>query len=176
MPEKIIAYKVWEPTQGNQEGRERVVWGEVPDFSSERYKLTGTIKKRKPATSLRATSPPPPTPAENICGHCGAISFFPVDVCDLCKAKSPAIKMSKTTGKKKRSKMSFDEFEAGKVKLNRLKNESLKNLFKKRPPAETKKLEEEIRALRKKLEDNIYLAFLFDPSNISRRREPGLIK
>ena len=100
------------------------------------------------------------------CQACGAASFLEMtdELCDVCakkhKKKPPARpKRQKTAG------MSFAEFEAGKISLNKLKAEWYKQLFIDRQSDKFKKLETDIHNLEEQLRANLRHAFLF-PENL----------
>lgn len=96
------------------------------------------------------------------CASCGAMSFLEMEVCEICSKafKSP---VNETTIIKKQ-KISFQEFEALKKKLNRLKYKlHKKNYLSPTGPTARKKLEAEIQTLQDILEANRYLTLLFQP-------------
>jgi RNA polymerase subunit RPABC4/transcription elongation factor Spt4 len=98
-----------------------------------------------------------------ICPNCGAISFMEVEICDLC-SKPFKLETSRPPAKKPRVKMSFKQFEAGKIKLNQLKKEWMEGIALEPPQkSQIKRLEIKIKKLRSELEDNIYLTMLFQP-------------
>ncbi len=87
------------------------------------------------------------------------MSFLEMEICDMC-SKTFKTKPAPPPALKKR-KMSFKEFEATKIRLNKLKFHLLDfYCFK---SIKNKKLESEIRILQEDLEANIYLALLFQP-------------
>lgn len=157
MSEKTLLYRSWSPPkEGETEGKENAVWGEPLELASKDYDFSKPERRRPPPIPAE---PPLPTPDENICGHCGAISMFAVEVCDLCgksaKKSEPAI------ASKKKRKINFDEFEAIKRQCNRLKRKLADIWFEKPAPPERAKLEAKIEEFDKLLEDNIYLALMF---------------
>lgn len=93
------------------------------------------------------------------CASCGAMSFLEMEICDMC-SKTFKTKPAPPPALKNR-KMSFKEFEATKIKLNKLKSQWGKCFYLK--SIKNKKLESEIRTLQEDLEANIYLTLLFQP-------------
>ncbi len=137
-------YKIWLPSMGQSTSLE--------------------IKKETPGEYTQ-----PEKSLTSTCFNCGAISFMPGEKCDICKKKfreqkaAPEPTLKKSLKVVKRRKMSFDEFEANKLKLNRLKEKWCKAVIKRPLPSQLKRLETKINQLQTGLKNNIYPAFLFQP-------------
>lgn len=99
------------------------------------------------------------------CASCGVMTFIEVKICDMCGlAFNVKTEISPRSALRQQRKMSFKEFEAAKVRLNKLKSEWFRD-FDSQASEKTgfKKLETEIRSLQEYLQANIYLALLFQP-------------
>jgi len=162
-----LLYTIWNP---NQPDKFTHVYGESGESKMENYDFLKKVRSSTFPGALMTKSeisaePPPFMPMENICRHCGAISFFPIEICGICrkKAASSLEKNSMTISENKKKRcLTFDQFEETKVLMNRLNRELTRTEFIEPPPPERAKLQAEIDRLDKLLEDNIHLALLFD--------------
>lgn len=80
--------------------------------------------------------------------------MFAVEVCDLCGELAKKSEPPPAASQKR--KLSFDEFEAAKRRLNRLRRKLADIWFDQPVPLSRVKLEADIEKLEKLLEDNIY--------------------
>lgn len=87
--------------------------------------------------------------------------MFAVEVCDLCGELAKKSEPPQAASQKR--KLSFDEFEATKRRLNRLRRKLMDIWFDQPIPPDRAKLEADLKKTEKLLEDNIYLALLFQP-------------
>jgi hypothetical protein len=171
-----LLYTVWSPLKPNVFTH---VYGKAAESTLENYDFAKPAPPPPPVPDVSA-EPPPPMPAENICGHCGAISFFPVEVCGICKKKAaappPEKKPVKVAETKKKRSLTFIQFEETKVQMNKLRRRWERMEFIEPPPPERAELEAEIERLDKLLEDNIHLALLFQIGKFPNEKESYLQK
>ncbi len=140
------------------------------------YKYWLPSMKKNDSPAIKEKAAPEQLESKNIstpaCFSCGALSFMPAEKCDICRkpfyppkaigktqTKAPRPKLNPS--KKRRVKMSFKEFEATKIKLNKLSEQYFKDIIKEPPPAGLKVLKTKIDRLQTDLENNIHLVFLF---------------
>jgi hypothetical protein len=132
------------------------------------------LPSMRKADPPEAKEKPPVTNSEpkntltSACFNCGTISFMPVKKCDICRKpfNPPQIppRSKQKSSKKQHRKMNFQEFEATKIKRNRLKTKWELNIVMEPPPrAKIKILESQINNLTAELKANLYHAFLFQP-------------
>lgn len=136
------------------------------------YKVWLPSMKKEDPPAVKEKADPEQLESKNIstpaCFSCGSISFMPAEKCDICrkpfyppKAKSKEPRSKRKSSKKQRRKMSFREFEATKIKINKLNEEWVKGVIKEPPPSGLGALKTKINRLQTDLENNLHLVFLF---------------